>query len=351
MIQMAFMASGCIPDHARRPTDIPPCEIVLAARRPDRILPRQMNRSGKLHALLATSRVANIPSVASNVWVGMAVGMSITLSGNPDAPGASTLITLPLAGILLYVGGNFFNDWMDREWDARHRPERALPRGLFPAALYLAVSIIACLAGVALAAATSPRAGIAAVGIALSIVIYTYLHKRTPWAVIPMGICRALLPVMGCLAFFPYIDPVWPVACGLLTYIMGLSLSARYESMAEPPSWVAPAGRGLLLGTALLVAWGNRDIPLGRLLNVASVLPYLAWTSLTLRIWNKPVPLLVSRLLAGIPLVDWMLLLPLGLMNLLGNGGVLDFFTAACLLVPPLAFVCALLLQKVAPAT
>ncbi len=310
-----------------------------------------MNRSGKLHALLATSRVANIPSVASNVWVGMAVGMSATLSDNPHVPGASTLITLPLAGILLYVGGNFLNDWMDRGWDAQHRPERALPRGLFPPSFYLAVSIVACLAGVALAAASSPRAAMAAAGIAISIVIYTYFHKRTPWAVIPMGLCRALLPVMGCLAFFPYIDLVWPVACGLLTYIMGLSLSARYESLAEPPVWVAPAGRGLLLGTALLVAWGNRDIPLGRYLNVAGVLPYLAWTSLTLRIWNKPVPLLVSRLLAGIPLVDWMLLLPLGLMNLQGNGGTFDSFTVACLFVPPLAFVSALLLQKVAPAT
>lgn len=310
-----------------------------------------MNRTGKLHALLATSRVANIPSVASNVFVGMAVGMSVVHSQNPDTPGPSTFLTLPIAAILLYVGGNFLNDWMDRRWDAEHRPERALPRGLYPASLYLAVAVATCLTGITLATIASPRAGIAAAGIVVSIVIYTVFHKRTPWSVIPMGLCRALLPVMGCLAFFPYIDFIWPVACSLLAYIAGLSLSARYESMAEPPAWVAPAGRGLLLGTALLVAWGNREFPIGKVLIVAGVLPYLLWTSATLRIWNKPVPVLVSRLLAGIPLVDWMLLLPLGLMNLLANGGAFDPFTAACLLVPPLAFISALLLQKVAPAT
>ncbi len=308
-----------------------------------------MNRTGKIHALLATSRVANIPSVISNVWVGMAVGMSLALSANPTAPHALTFITLPLAGVLLYVGGNFLNDWMDRGWDAQHRPERALPRGLFPAPLYLAVALTTCLAGIASASLTSPRSGMTAVGIAISIVIYTFFHKRTPWAVIPMGLCRALLPVMGCLAFFPYIDAIWPVSCGLLTYIMGLSLSARYEAMAQPPAWVAPAGRAFLLGTVLLVAWGNRDIPLGRMLHVAAALPYLAWTSLTLRFWNKPVPRLVSRLLAGIPLVDWMLLLPLGLA--LARGGEIDGFIIACFLVPPLAFISALLLQKLAPAT
>lgn len=315
------------------------------------MLRRQMNRSGKPHALLATSRVANIPSVISNVWVGMAVGMAYSLLGQENGPSDAVFLMLPLAGVLLYVGGNFLNDWADRTWDVTHRPERALPRGLFPAWHYLIVAIACCLAGVALAATASPRCGWAAAGILVSIAIYTFFHKRTPWAVIPMGLCRALLPVMGCFAFFPYINPVWPIACGLLTYIMGLSLSARYESMAEPPTWVAVTGRALLLGTALLVAWGNRGLYLDRIPTIVGALPYLIWTSLCLRIWNKPVPRLVSRLLAGIPLVDWMLLLPLGLTRIHQDNWSIDGISLLCLLVPPLACISALLLQKVAPAT
>ncbi len=311
----------------------------------------QMNRSGKPHALLATSRVANIPSVISNVWVGMVVGMTFSLSGPESGTSQAVFLTLPLAGVLLYVGGNFLNDWADRTWDVNHRPERALPRGLFPASLYLMVAIASSLAGIGLAAAANPRCGLAAAGILGSVVIYTVFHKRTPWAVIPMGLCRALLPVMGCFAFFPYIDPIWPIACGLLTYIMGLSLSARYESMAAPPPWVAVTGRALLLGSALLVAWGNRGLYLDRIPSIAGALPYLIWTSLCLRIWNKPVPRLVSRLLAGIPLVDWMLLLPLGLTRIYQDGWRVDGISLLCLAIPPLACISALALQKVAPAT
>jgi hypothetical protein len=77
-----------------------------------------------------------------------------------------------------------------------------------------------------------------------------------------------------------------------------------------------------------------------------AVLPYAIWILLSLSLWRKPVPVHVSRLLAGIPLVDWIALLPLAL-----SGSPTDPFYAACLLIPPTAFVSALLLQRVAPAT
>lgn len=311
-----------------------------------------MNRLGKLHALLSTARVANVPSVVSNVWLGVMVGMLRSDAGLADrVDGVAAVLVLPLAGVCLYVCGNFFNDWMDLKWDAKHRPERALPRGLFPPGLYAAVAFLLGILGVGAAAWTSFESGLVAAGIGFWIVVYTLLHKRTAWAVIPMGLCRALLPVMGCVAIFPYIDAVWPAACALLCYIMGLSLSARYESMAEPPRRVAVMARGLLLGAAVLVAWGNRGLLVDPASSVIGALPYLVWTSLCLRIWRKPVPLLVSRLLAGIPLVDWMTLLPAALM-LAARGGDGAFPNmVACFVVPPVAFISALLLQRLAPAT
>lgn len=311
-----------------------------------------MNRSGRLHALLSTARVANIPSVISNVWLGVAVGVLRLDPGWESGYGwISCGITLSLAGVFLYVSGNFFNDWKDRDWDAKHRPERALPRGVFSPGLYAGLALGCGLAGVILAVNVSFASGIAGAAIVGCIVIYTLSHKRTAWAVIPMGLCRALLPVMGCFALFPYVDSIWPAACALLCYIMGLSLSARYESMAEPPKWVAISGRALLLGAVVLVAWGNRKLFLDRVPSVAGVLPYLIWTSLCLRIWRKPVPLLVSRLLAGIPLVDWMVLLPVSVGIYLHRMEELTGFMVACFVIPPLAFISALLLQRVAPAT
>lgn len=314
------------------------------------MFPGPMNRSGKIHALLATARVANVPSVISNVGVGVVLGLA---RGSTDVgdPVLAKALWLALAGVLLYVGGNFSNDWADRKWDATHRPERALPSGLFPAALYAALALVLLAAGVGAASWIDARCGITAAAIVFWIVIYTLIHKRTAWAVVPMGLCRGLLPVMGSMAFFPYVDGVWPVGCALLCYIAGLSLSARYEALHEPPAWVGPAARALLLTTAVLVAWGNRALYVDRWMGLAGALPYLAWTSACLRVWRKPVPVLVSRLLAGIPLVDWMVTLPIALLLFRAGGGEVLGMAMACLLVPPLAWISALLLQRVAPAT
>ena len=166
-----------------------------------------------------------------------------------------------------------------------------------------------------------------------------------------MGLCRALLPVMGFMAFHRYVDLVWPVAAGLFCYIMGLSLSARYESMAEPPKRVAVMARGLLLATALFVAWGNKELFLYPIYSIPAAVPFLAWTSICLRFRRKPVPLLVSSLLAGIPFVDWMVLLPVALTVADYSGGGWTSFLVVSVLIPPLAFISALLLQRLAPAT
>ncbi len=308
-----------------------------------------MNRSGKLHALLATARIANVPSVVSNVGVGFMVGLLHDTSSDLfDHMHGLGFICLPMAGVCLYISGNFFNDWMDRGWDQSHRPERALPQGLFAPSLYAVIAVVLASAGLGLAWMINQTSGWVAATIVFWIVIYTLLHKRTAWAVIPMGLCRALLPIMGSVAVYPYVNDIWPAACALLFYITGLSLTARHESMAEPPMTISILSRGLLLGTALLAAWGNHKLLAYQFPTVVGALPYLLWTSLCLRLWRKPVPKLVSRLLAGIPLVDWMTLLPLALILAFHgvNDVVLMFF-----IVPPVAFVAALFLQKVAPAT
>jgi hypothetical protein len=327
-------------------------EFAWAARRIRHKLRLPMNRSGKIHALLSTARVANIPSVVSNVWLGVVLGtIMIVYSEEPLSVPWLLAASLAIAGVLLYVGGNFLNDWMDRAWDAQHRPERALPRGLFAPCLYLGLAICLMSAGVGLAWAANLRSGMVAGGIVFWIVIYTIWHKRGAWAVVPMGMCRALLPVMGFMALSPYVVMICPVACALFCYIMGLSLSARYESMKEPPKRVAVMARGLLLVTAVMMALGNRGFVLDRLPSIWGVLPYLAWTSFCLRFWRKPVSKLVSGLLAGIPSVDWMVLLPVA-MTFMGDSREDAWPMAlACFLIPPLAFISALLLQRLAPAT
>jgi heme O synthase-like polyprenyltransferase len=338
-----------------------------------------MNRSGKIHALLSTARVANIPSVVSNVWLGVAVASYLGGWCSFSEPWAAAA-RLALAGVLLYISGNFLNDWADRAWDLKNRPERALPRGLFPPGLYLGVAAVCAAGGIFLSAVTSLASAAVAVGILGMVAIYTYWHKRSPWAVVAMGLCRALLPVMGAVGFSavflgqgdwpglqlttgqlfeiragcPFIPPysgmVGACALGLFCHIAGLSLSARYEAMPHTPTHISSLARILFITAVGVISYATYQWHVDSVwFVVAGLLPYGLWTFLSLSLWRKPVSRHVSRLLAGIPLIDWMALLPLSLPSLAVAG--MPPFTAACLLIPPLAFVSALVLQRLAPAT
>lgn len=311
---------------------------------------------GKFRSLLATVRIANVPSVLSNVFAGTALAVFLW---RPDpATIAADALTLMLAGVFLYLSGNFFNDWKDREWDALHRPERALPRGLFSPAFYLWCGFGCAMAGSVLAFFVSAWSGLIALTILASIATYTRWHKEAGWAVLPMGLCRALLPLMGMFAAVHAsgerlpdgtAEIMVPHVAALFLYVCGLSISARGEAKATPDTKPPLTGR-IMLGVAGLLAafhWMRLDPGLA----LAGLLPFAVWVGLALSVFRRPVGAHVSALLAGIPLLDAVALVPLAVMlagpeNLYANP-----FLTVCLLLPPLAFAAGRLLQRVASAT
>jgi len=82
--------------------------------------------------LLAAGRIANLPTVWTNVLVGAALVM---VGQTWDYSQRGRLALVMLAGSLLYVAGCFYNDYYDRHWDAEHKPERAIPSGRLSASL------------------------------------------------------------------------------------------------------------------------------------------------------------------------------------------------------------------------
>ncbi len=317
-----------------------------------------MRPHGKIHALCATARIANLPSVISNVWVGAMIHGCFV---NPFLDGRSMTCVMA-AGMCLYLAGNFLNDWMDRAWDSRNRPERALPRGLFTPGTYLGVAVILSAGGITAAFTAQRLAGATALGILSFIVIYTVWHKRSPWMVIPMGLCRGLLPVMGALGMMR-----WPSAPGslqtsatmaalaggaLFFYIAGLSLSARSE--ANPTAGRSPRVLSLWCFSisALLVFPHFLSIEKPGWWCL-SPLPFLGWWALCQTRYRKTVSSYVSALLAGIPFIDSITLIPLALWILATPASNEDFRLIAMisLSLPPLAFLSALALQRLAPAT
>jgi hypothetical protein len=314
-------------------------------------------------ALLATARVANIPSVVSNVWLGIAMGLVLARFdidwrgvGGVHLLDAGILV---LSGLSLYVSGNFLNDWKDRDWDALHRPERALPSGLFKPGTYLRAAVVAAMMGLGLALCVSWRSGVVSLGIIACILIYTTWHKQKAWSVVFMGLCRGLLPVLGASGMIrpgslvPTLQLAGCGGCALCCYIAGLSLSARSESHGVCAQETRLLSRILLVLPVLLMLLPFALSERHSWLLFIAPLTYFGWLVLCLGRFGKPVSRHVSALLAGIPLVDWIFLLPVFVapLNWQTPPFQLDFLSVASAVIPPLAFVSALLLQRLAPAT
>ncbi|MFY7817036.1 MAG: UbiA family prenyltransferase [Akkermansiaceae bacterium] len=325
----------------------------------------------RLRALLATARIANVPSVVSNVLTGMM--LLVVFDSRADAPGWNQQTLFPvIAACCLYVAGNFLNDWFDFAWDQQHRPERAIPSGLFPRDLYLSISMVLTLAGMTMSWWVSKTVFFTYVIILCSVIAYTLLHKRHSFSIWIMGACRAGLYALGLGAMSPGFGILrdffsswqeWEGLAlagvilipllGMLTYIAGISLLARFESRPVElgsMKWLAallllfpvlthmtPWAAGQSLGFPFSHTW----------IGACGLLPLLGWT-LFVVCSSAGVGKKVARLLAGIALVDlvYMFSMCWALYAMVGYSPVLWFPSISLL-----AFLLALLLQKVAPAT
>lgn len=176
-------------------------------------------------AWLDLARAGNFPSVASNVLAALVLS-----SGAPAVfPRPGELGVAILAGILLYAGGATLNDVADASFDARHRPERAIPRGLISRRAAAWVGALEMASGLALLVGSGASLvwGAALVAVILA---YDWVHKRWSGSVILMAGCRVLLALT--VASLPQ-HSVTPALLGwlgvLFAYIVTLSVLARSE--------------------------------------------------------------------------------------------------------------------------
>ncbi len=326
--------------------------------------------SSRFIALLATARIANVPSVVVNVLTGMLLTSTFF---DVDTPHWNQQTIFPIiAACCLYVAGNFLNDWYDVAWDQEHRPERAIPSGLFPREWYLMIAIALILGGGALSWWVS-RTVFFTFAMILSLVIaYTLLHKRQAFSIWIMGACRAGLYALGLGAMssgFRMLRDlltswhgwqglaiaglmVLPLL-GMLTYIAGISLLARFESrpgQLGSTKWLAALLLLLPLFTHIAPWVGGHYLgfPLSRTwVGVFGMVPFLCWTLWVIGV-KATVGQKVARLLAGIVWVDSVYLLSMGLAVFMMTGEDASLWLH---LGPLIAFPIALLLQKIAPAT
>jgi 4-hydroxybenzoate polyprenyltransferase len=319
-----------------------------------------------LRALLATARIANVPSVVSNVAFG-AVLMQVSRQES-----CTNAYTASLAACLLYVAGNFLNDWYDVAWDRQHRPERAIPRALFRRSTYLITAIALLASSLGIGFAVNSSVGILLIVLALLVILYTIIHKKNRLGVWVMGSCRAMLYVvgmacmdssfshlhdlfsgrsgftdacaMGCIFVFP--------ALGMLCYIAGISLLAKAESLPQEQQRARLLPRLLVFSPILthgaIVSCFPRETDI--IVHVAfhALAVFGTWTYFA-AVWPRPIGQRVSRLLMGIPLIDAILLSAIISLHGLSPSSLISHNPINY--IPSLAFLLAGLLQRIAPAS
>lgn len=271
------------------------------------LAPRSAIAAWRVHVRLG--RVSNLPTVWTNVLAGA------LLSGAPVD--GITLAALAVALSLFYEGGMYLNDAFDRVIDARERPERPIPAGLISARQVFAIGFALLGGGVLVLLVPALRiappnwlAVLSGVGLAAVIVYYDATHKRDPLSPLVMGLCRVLTYVTAALGVAGGLNrAVTGGALVLLGYLIGLTYVAKQETLTEvrnlwplaflmaPFIYTFPSLAGQPLAVVL---WGG----------------LLAWAgyaiSLLVRRGRVNIPRVVVRLIAGISLLDALLIAAAG---------------------------------------
>jgi 4-hydroxybenzoate polyprenyltransferase len=262
-----------------------------------------MNRDlvRQFHTLLILGRVSNLPTVWSNCLAGWWLG------------GGGNLGKLPLLffGVsALYTGGTFLNDAFDVEFDRQRRTSRPIPSGAISLAAVWRWSFAWLGLGALALAVLGKTTGVLTLALLACIVIYDTTHKAitaSPWL---LGLCRFWLYVIAGSTGVWGVNggPIW---CGaaLAIYVAGLSSVARRKSFRGPvPYWPL-----LLLAAPIFLAM---LINTGNARNDAMLLSlvFVLWVARCARTIFQPgevnVGRIVSGLLAGIVLVDWLAVSP-----------------------------------------
>ena len=243
---------------------------------------------------LRLGRVSNLPTVWTNALAGVALSGGVLSAGN--------LVPLLIGLSLLYVAGMYLNDAFDAEIDARERAGRPIPQGAASRGAVFGLGFGMLIAGVLCLATLGRTVALTAMLLAAAIVLYDWLHKRTPFAPLLMALCRALIyPAAAAAAYGAFGQPLLLGAIGLFCYIAGLTYAAKQEAFDR-------IGRLWPLAImAVPIAVGGA-VTLGEPQDLLFFAAFVLWTTaalwLLLRRRQGDVGRAVSYLIAGISLFD-----------------------------------------------
>jgi 4-hydroxybenzoate polyprenyltransferase len=170
---------------------------------------------------LKLGRVSNLPTVWTNALAGT------VLAGQPSI---MAILIVGIALTLFYTGGMWLNDAFDAAIDSKERKERPIPMGEIGVGTVFAAGYAMLGAGVLLAFTFGAIAGLAGIALAIAVILYDWLHKRTMLSPVIMGATRFFSYILAALAVAQITGSVILGALGLLAYIVGLTYAAKQEA-------------------------------------------------------------------------------------------------------------------------
>lgn len=198
-----------------------------------------------IRAYLELFRISNLPTIWTNV---LAAGL---LAGDTLTPGGFALLATALS--CLYLAGMSLNDLCDTEHDRTHRSSRPIPSGrVSPGGARLATITLFAIGMGLIAIAPDPAGLWPGILLLLAIIAYDFHHKRNPFSVLLMALCRFLVFVVVALALTGTLS-AWVILAGSIqfVYVIAISLVARHENNHAPP-FPFPVIPAMLAGIALL---------------------------------------------------------------------------------------------------
>ena len=207
-------------------------------------------------------RLPNLFTAFADVMLGF-------LFGHESLSPAGRFGWLLLASGLLYSAGMVLNDVFDLKQDLAERPQRPIPSGRVAKetatrlGLGMLVGGIACgfLAG-RMDGEFMIRPGATACALAVCILAYDGLLKKTWLGPFAMGGCRSLNVLLGMSTVLPapgvlgYTTGQWCVVLGIGLYVAGVTWFAKKEAsvaLASKSTVSASVTGGLLMGVLLML--------------------------------------------------------------------------------------------------
>jgi 4-hydroxybenzoate polyprenyltransferase len=262
----------------------------------------------KLRTALKLGRVSNLPTVWTNTLAG-----AVLAGAGGFGPQFALML---LAFSLFYIGGMFLNDAFDAEFDAAQRPERPIPSGEVSGREVFGYGYGLMAVGIALLAWIGIAPAIAGLTLATAITFYDWHHKKNVLGPVVMGLCRVLVYVGAGLCYT--LQPpaaLWIGAGLMLCYLIGLTYVAKQENLGRVENlWP-------LIFLAAPVAFGAWLAAAHAVVGVFWLL-FSGWMLVALWFLRRrakgDIPRAVVSLIAGISLLDAMLIAGTGSVALAG---------------------------------